>query len=112
MFQEGIRNRVAGQEEGHMASASRTQPTSPRRSRALAIRQKALPADDPDLATSFKNLGGLCAQLGRYGEAEQLYKQSLAILEKAFGGEHPYVATNLNNLAAVCVFNCGAGPKH
>ena len=41
-------------------------------------------------------LGG---SLGRYAEAERLYKRALAIKEKALGPEHPHVASNLNNLA-------------
>ncbi len=37
--------------------------------------------------------------LGRYSEAEPLYRRALAIDEKVLGREHPHVATSLNNLA-------------
>ena len=37
--------------------------------------------------------------LGRYGDAEPLYKRAIAIDEKALGPDHPDVAIDLNNLA-------------
>ena len=37
--------------------------------------------------------------LGRYAEAEPLYRRALAIGEKRLGPDHPAVATSLNNLA-------------
>ena len=39
--------------------------------------------------------------MGRYAEAEPLYRRSLAIWEKQLGRDHPHVATSLNNLAAL-----------
>jgi tetratricopeptide (TPR) repeat protein len=42
----------------------------------------------------------LYQKLGRYAEADPLYKRSLAITEKALGPNHPTVGTPLNNLAA------------
>ena len=67
--------------------------------RALAILEKALGPDHPDVAASLNNLAGLYQDQRRYGDAEPLYKRSLAILEKAFGPDHPDVAESLNNLA-------------
>ena len=37
--------------------------------------------------------------MGRYAEAEPLFRRSLAIREKQLGADHPHVATSLNNLA-------------
>ena len=37
--------------------------------------------------------------MGRYAEAEPLYRRSLEIREKQLGPDHPDVATSLNNLA-------------
>jgi tetratricopeptide (TPR) repeat protein len=65
----------------------------------LAIREKALGPDHPDVAQSLNNLAELYKTQGRYAEAEPLYKRSLAIWEKALGPNHPDVATALNNLA-------------
>ena len=39
--------------------------------------------------------------MGRYADAEPLYRRSLAILEAKLGPDHPDVATGLNNLAAL-----------
>ena len=68
--------------------------------RALAIREKALGPDHPDVATVAQQPRRAlpCAQ-GRYAEAEPLYKRALAILRRQLGPDHPDVATTLNNLA-------------
>jgi tetratricopeptide (TPR) repeat protein len=39
--------------------------------------------------------------LGKYGEAEALYKRALAIREQVLGASHPDVAQTLHNLANV-----------
>lgn len=50
---------------------------------ALAIREKALGPEHPDVAASLSNLGLLCLHQGRYAEAEPFLKRALAIYEKA-----------------------------
>jgi tetratricopeptide (TPR) repeat protein len=67
--------------------------------RALAIREKTLGPDHPDVAQSLNNLASLYDHQGRYADAEPLSKRSLAIREKALGPDHRGVATSLNNLA-------------
>ncbi len=67
----------------------------------LAIREKALGPEHPDVALALNNLAGLYDDQGRYAEAEPLYKRALAIYEKALGPDHPDVALALNNLAAL-----------
>ena len=69
--------------------------------KALAITEKALGPEHPDLATSLNELALLYETTGQYAEAESLYKRSIAILEKALGLEDPDVAASLNNLAAL-----------
>ncbi len=69
--------------------------------RALAIREKTLGREHPDVATSLNNLALLYDNQGNYPQAEPLYQRSLAIWEKALGREHPDVASSLNNLAAL-----------
>ncbi len=60
--------------------------------RALAIREMALGADHPDVATTLNNLALLYDDQGRYGEAEALYKRSLKIKEKTLeGGAAPAI---------------------
>ncbi|MGH9760192.1 MAG: tetratricopeptide repeat protein, partial [Blastocatellia bacterium] len=67
--------------------------------KALAIRQKALGADDPVVASSLFGLGLYYRNAGDIPEAEESYLQALAIREKALGLDHPGVSLVLNNLA-------------
>jgi tetratricopeptide (TPR) repeat protein len=67
--------------------------------RALALAEKALGPDHPDVGHSMNNLALLQKSQGRYAEAEPLYRRSLALWEKALGANHPDVGTSLNNLA-------------
>ena len=69
--------------------------------RSLAIREKALGPEHPDVAQSLNNLAELYRAQGKYAEAEPLYKRSLAIREKTLGPEHPDIAKSLSNLAAL-----------
>ena len=80
-------------------SAGRYSDAIPIAQRILAIREKALGRDHPDVATSLNDLAELYDDQGRYADAEPLYKRSLAISEKALGPDHPDVARSLNNLA-------------
>ncbi len=67
--------------------------------RVLAIREKSLGLDHPDVAQSLNNLAALYMAQGNYAAADPLLKHALIIVEKALGLNHPNVATNLNNLA-------------
>jgi CHAT domain-containing protein/tetratricopeptide (TPR) repeat protein len=67
----------------------------------LAIKEKALGPDHPDVAWVLAGLANLYDYQGRYGEAELLYKRALAIFEKALGPDDLNVARTLNNLAAL-----------
>ncbi|MFY9894662.1 MAG: tetratricopeptide repeat protein [Xanthobacteraceae bacterium] len=69
----------------------------------LAIREKALGPDHPDVAQALHNLAVLYGQQGRYAEAAPLLKRALAIREKALGPDHLDVATTLNDLAHLYV---------
>eukprot|EP00752_Nemacystus_decipiens_P017370 g15565.t2 len=69
--------------------------------RSLAIREKVLGPDHPDVASSLNNLAGLLFSLGNYDDAKPLYERSLAIHEKVLGPDHPNVAMGLNNLAGL-----------
>ncbi|MCP4369974.1 MAG: tetratricopeptide repeat protein, partial [Deltaproteobacteria bacterium] len=52
-----------------------------------------------ELAQIQHNLAWLYSDMGKYEEAEPLYKRSLEVRESALGKAHPEVATTLNNLA-------------
>ena len=73
----------------------------PLHKRALAIREKALGLEHPNLATSLNNLGGVYVAQGNYAEAEALLKSALAIAENALAPEHPDVALILENYAVL-----------
>ncbi len=47
--------------------------------RSLAIREKVLGPEHPDVATALSNLAFLYYTQGRYAEVEPLYQRSLAI---------------------------------
>jgi serine/threonine-protein kinase len=66
--------------------------------RVLALRQKSLGSEHPDVATTLNNLGGVLFYLGKYEEARQMHARTLALREKILGPEHPHVAASLNNL--------------
>ena len=67
--------------------------------RSLAIYEKVLGAEHPNVATSLNNLAALYKSQGNYQAAEPLYKRSLAIREKTLEAEHLDVSQSLNNLA-------------
>jgi CHAT domain-containing protein/Tfp pilus assembly protein PilF len=69
--------------------------------RALAIQEKALGADHPDVATALTKLAWLYERQGRYDNAEPLYKRALAIRESALGPDDPHVAEALDSLAHI-----------
>ena len=71
----------------------------PLQERALAIKEKALGPDHPDLAVSLNGLAILYYDRGRYAEGQSLSERALAIREKALGADHIDVARILNNLA-------------
>jgi CHAT domain-containing protein/Tfp pilus assembly protein PilF len=76
-----------------LSQAGKYSEAIPLAQRALAIREKALGPDHPDVAASLNTLANLYVKQGRYADAEPLTKRALAIREKAFGPDHPNVAT-------------------
>jgi tetratricopeptide (TPR) repeat protein len=68
---------------------------------ALTRRERELPPEHADLATSLNNLGVLYKNQGRYAKAEPLYKRALKIREATLGPEHPDVGESLNNLGVL-----------
>jgi CHAT domain-containing protein/Tfp pilus assembly protein PilF len=82
-------------------SQGRYSEAIPLAQRTLAIVERALGPEHPNVATALNNLADLYQAQGRYPEAVPLYKRSLAIWEKALGPDHPDVALSLNNLAGL-----------
>ena len=69
--------------------------------RILAIDEKTLGPDDPELAKSLNRLAALYQEAGNFAKAEPLFQRVLRINEKALGSEHPDTAESLNNLATL-----------
>ena len=69
--------------------------------RALAIREKALGPDHPDVALSLFNLAWLAKVKQDFAQAEALYKRALDIQERALGPDHRAVTTTLNDMAVM-----------
>ena len=67
------------------------------RKKCLAICQKRLGEEHPDVALSLNNLASLYDSQGKYAEAEPLYRQALEIFEKVLGKDHPSTVTVREN---------------
>jgi eukaryotic-like serine/threonine-protein kinase len=64
---------------------------------ALALKERALGRDHPDVGISEGNLSVVLTALGRNQEALEHVDRSIEILEKGLGTGHPDLATQLNN---------------
>ncbi len=67
--------------------------------KALAILEKVLPREHPDLATSYNNVGGTYGELGSHHKALDYHLKALAIQEKVLPQEHPHLAASCSNIA-------------
>src|SRR5271165_1767628 len=98
--------------------------------RALAIDEKSLGPEHPNVARDLNNLAVLLRATNRLAGAEPLYRRALTIDEESLGPDHPNVARDLNNLAvllratnrlaeaeplyrrALAIFEKSLGPEH
>src|SRR2546423_5228136 len=92
---------VLTEEYQQLAHEGRYRDAIPVARDVLAIREKTLGPDHPQVATYANHLGGVYLDLDRYADAGPLLKRSLAIREKALGPDHPDVSNSLNNLAGL-----------
>lgn len=56
---------------------------------------------DPRLARTLNNLAYIYRRVGRYYDAEPLYRRAADLHEETLGPDHPNVATVLNNVASL-----------
>jgi|GEM_PF-693125 len=66
--------------------------------RSIAIGEKTLDAENPDVATRYNNLGSLLRAMGNLPSARIYLERAIVIGEKILGNEHPDVAIYYNNL--------------
>jgi Tfp pilus assembly protein PilF len=64
---------------------------------ALALKEKALGRDHPDVGISEGNLAVELAGLGRNQEALAHVDRAIVLIENGLGASHPVLATQLNN---------------
>ncbi|HXU44363.1 MAG TPA: serine/threonine-protein kinase [Thermoanaerobaculia bacterium] len=67
--------------------------------KALALRRRTLPKDDPEIAESLNRLAVLSAESGAYERAIALFREALDLRRRRFGSASGPVAVSLNNLA-------------
>ncbi|CAF1358511.1 unnamed protein product [Adineta steineri] len=67
----------------------------------LEIKQKILPSNHPDLATSYNNIGSVYSNMGEYSKALSFLEKILEIEEKSLPANHPSLATSYNNIGRV-----------
>lgn len=67
--------------------------------RALEIRQRLLPANDPLIAQSHNNLAAGLLALGQIDEAEEVFARALSIYGDTLGEAHVRYGRTLNNYA-------------
>jgi tetratricopeptide (TPR) repeat protein len=68
---------------------------------ALAIWEKQLGREHPQLATVINNLGLVLKDMGDLPSAKACFERAMMIWEKQFGRDHPNVASCANNLGSV-----------
>jgi len=71
--------------------------------RGIAIIEKALGPEHPDLATSLNNLAGLLQAQGKLREAAAHCERAISIGEKKLGPQHPDLATWLYNFSGLLI---------
>ena len=69
--------------------------------KALELAKKTLPANHPDLATSYNNMAGVYEDMGEYSKALSFYEKALEMQQKTLPANHPDLATSYNNMAGV-----------
>jgi len=61
------------------------------------MRQKVLPEDHPEIATSLNNLGFSYSILGDHQKSLEYYQKALKLFQKVLPKDHPDIASSLNN---------------
>jgi tetratricopeptide (TPR) repeat protein len=77
----------------------------------VAIDEKVLGPDHPDLARIIANLASLLQAKGDYKAAESLYRRALAIYERALEPNHPPTQKIRQRLDSVSLMNASQKPE-
>ena len=69
--------------------------------RALALREKILGPDHPDVAASLAAVANALWAMGDYPRSREVTERALVLREKILGPDHPELGKSMNNLASV-----------
>ncbi|CAF4171125.1 unnamed protein product [Rotaria sordida] len=69
--------------------------------KSLDIKEKTLPPNHPDLASSYNNIGLVYKNMGEYSKALTYYEKDLEIGLKALPPNHPDLAISYGNIGSV-----------
>jgi tetratricopeptide (TPR) repeat protein len=69
--------------------------------KALAVQEKVLGSDHPDMATTYNNIASIYNSQGDYPTALEWYKKVLAIREKVLGPEHTDMGILYNSIGYI-----------
>ena len=67
--------------------------------RALAIKEKHLGSQHPDLIALVESLAILYRDRAEYAQAEEMFQRTISLTAGSLGPEHPFVARHLANLS-------------
>ena len=76
------------------------------------MRQKTLPPNHPDLATSYSNIAAVYQNMGEYSKALSLHEKALEIVQKTLPPNHPDLATSYSNIGVQCIRTWESTQKH
>ncbi|CAF4125091.1 unnamed protein product, partial [Adineta steineri] len=69
--------------------------------KSLAIKQKTLPSNNPNLANSYYSIGIVYSQMGDYPRALSSHEKALAIRQQSLPSNHPNLGASYNNIGIV-----------
>ncbi|CAF4168483.1 unnamed protein product [Adineta steineri] len=69
--------------------------------KSLAIDQKTLPSNHPNLAISYNNIGLVHKNMGNYPKALSSHEKALEIKQQSLPPNHPNLAISYNNIGIV-----------
>ncbi|CAF1030110.1 unnamed protein product [Adineta steineri] len=69
--------------------------------KSLAIYQKALPPNHPDLASPYNNIGIVHRNMGNYPKALSSHEKALEVQQQSLPPNHPDLASSYNNIGEV-----------
>ncbi|CAF1255758.1 unnamed protein product [Adineta steineri] len=78
--------------------------------KSLAIKQKTLPSNHLNLASSYNNIGLVYCSMGDYSKALSSHEKALAIRQQSLPSNHPDLGKSYNNIGNV-YYNMGDYPK-